>query len=116
MNRKFLPKRARLLTLNQFIFVFQKPERVKTIGITLFSRSNRLGYPRIGLSISKKYVKCSHERNRIKRHMRETFRTNQYNLLDKDFVLTISSKEIIHCNNKTLIQKLEQLWYHHYLC
>ncbi|URJ24463.1 ribonuclease P protein component [Candidatus Blochmanniella camponoti] len=115
MNRKFLPKRARLLNLNEFIFVFQKPERVKTTGITLFSRSNRLGYPRIGLAISKKYVKYAHERNRIKRHIRETFRTYQHNLLAKDFVLTIRSKEIIHCKNKTLIQELEKLWYHH-LC
>lgn len=115
MNRKFLPKRARLLNLNEFVFVFQKPERVKTTGITLFSRSNRLGYPRIGLAISKKYVKYAHERNRIKRHIRETFRTYQHNLLAKDFILTIHSKEIIHCKNKTLIQELEKLWYHH-LC
>ncbi|URJ26174.1 ribonuclease P protein component [Blochmannia endosymbiont of Camponotus modoc] len=115
MNRKFLPKRARLLNLNEFVFVFQKPERIKTTGITLFSRSNRLGYPRIGLAISKKYVKYAHERNRIKRHIRETFRTYQHNLLAKDFVLTIHSKEIIHYKNKTLIQELEKLWYHH-LC
>lgn len=113
MNKKFLPKRARLLTLHEFVFVFKKPERVKTNEITLFSRFNQLGYPRIGLAISKKYVKHAHERNRIKRHMRETFRNNQHHLLDKDFVLTIRSKKIMHCNNKTLIQELEKLWSHH---
>ncbi|URJ29775.1 ribonuclease P protein component [Blochmannia endosymbiont of Camponotus sp.] len=113
MNRKFLPKRARLLTVNEFVFVFKNPERIKTTGITLFSRPNQLGYPRIGLAVSKKYVKHAYERNRIKRHMRETFRINQHNLLSKDFVLTINSKEIIRFKNNALIKELEKLWYHH---
>ncbi|URJ30575.1 ribonuclease P protein component [Candidatus Blochmannia vicinus (nom. nud.)] len=115
MNRKFLPKRARLLTANEFVFVFKNPERIKITGITLFSRSNQLGYPRIGLAISKKYIKHAYERNRIKRYMRETFRINQHNLSSKDFVLTINSKEIIHFKNSTLIKELEKLWCHH-LC
>ncbi|WP_159714971.1 ribonuclease P protein component [Blochmannia endosymbiont of Camponotus nipponensis] len=113
MNKKCLPKQARLLNLNEFVFVFQKPERIKTTKITLLSRPNHLGYPRIGLAISKKYIKYAHERNKIKRHMRETFRAYQHNLSAKDFVLTIRSKDIIYLTNNALIKELEKLWYHH---
>lgn len=115
MNRNSLPKRARLLTKKEFIFVFQQPKRIKTTGIFLFSRTNLLKYPRIGLAISKKHIKHAHERNRIKRYMRETFRINQYNLLPSDFIFTVYSKEILYLTNYSLIQELDKLWYQHFL-
>ncbi|URJ25108.1 ribonuclease P protein component [Candidatus Blochmannia ocreatus (nom. nud.)] len=114
MNKFSLPKKIKLLTKKQFIFVFQKPTCIKSIGITLFSRSNNLGYPRIGLTISKKYIKLSHERNRIKRHMRETFRTNQHKLSSNDFILVINSKKIIYLKNHALIKELQKLWNRHF--
>lgn len=115
MNNKCFSKKIRLLYLDEFVFVFQKAVFVKIIGITLFSCPNELGYPRIGLAISKKYVKYAHERNRIKRYTRETFRINQHNLLASDFVLTINSKDILYLNNRYLIKELEKLW-HRYWC
>lgn len=114
MNKNSLPKTARLLTFNEFAFVFQKPKRIKTTGIILFSRINIFTYPRIGLAISKKYVKHAHERNRIKRHIRETFRINQHNLSSSDFILALYSKEILNLKNYLLIQELQKLWCHHF--
>lgn len=114
MRTNSFSKRARLLTSNEFIFVFQQPTRIKNTGIILFSRINELKYPRIGLVISKKYVKHAHERNRIKRHMRETFRINQHHLSSSDFILTLYSKEILYLKNYLLIKELQKLWYHHF--
>lgn len=114
MRRNFLPKQARLLNMNEFIFVFKRPIRTKTTGIILFSRINTLQYPRIGLAISKKYIKHAHERNRIKRHIRETFRINQQHLSSSDFILTLYSNKILNLTNCLLIKKLQKLWYHHF--
>lgn len=115
MNRRCFPKKIRLLNLNEFICVFKQARYIKFTGFTLFNRFNQLGYPRIGLAISKKYVKRAHERNRIKRYARETFRINQHNLLTADFVLTINSKNVLYLKNHNLIKEFERLW-HHYWC
>lgn len=115
MRRNFLSKNTRLLNKKDFTFVFQKPVYIKKTGIILFSRTNTLQYPRIGLIISKKYVKHAHARNRIKRHMRETFRMNQHNLPPSDFIFTLYSTEITYFTNYILIQKLQTLWYQYFL-
>lgn len=116
MNGKHFPKKMRLLHLNEFAFVLRKSKFVvRCNGIASFSYLNQLEYPRIGLSISKKYVKYAHERNRIKRYARETFRMNQHNLLHLDFVLTVYSTAVLYLNNNNLIKEFEKLW-HHYWC
>lgn len=115
MSKNSLPKQTRLLTVNEFAFVFQQPTRIKKTGIILFSRINTLTYPRLGLAIAKKYIKYAHERNRIKRHMRETFRINQHNLSSSDFIFTLYSKKILNLKNYLLIKELQKLWRHHFL-
>lgn len=115
MTKYSLSKQIRLLTLDDFVFVFQQPKKIKTTGIILFSRLNNLQHPRIGLAISKKYIKHAHERNRIKRYIRETFRINQYNLSPSDFILTLCSKEILYLKNCLLIKELQKLWRYHFL-
>lgn len=115
MSQFSFPKKIRLLTLNEFSFVFQQPQKIKNTGMILFSRLNQLQYPRIGLTISKKYIKKAHDRNRIKRHIRETFRINQHNLSFSDFILTLYSKEILYLKNYLLIKELQKLWHHHFL-
>lgn len=114
MKNRCFPKKKRLLSVNEFVFVFQQPQYIKITGITLFSRPNNLGYPRIGLSISKKYIKRAHERNRIKRCARETFRMCQYNLSILDFVLTVNSKDALYLKNENLIKEIKKLWHHYW--
>lgn len=108
---KFLfPKTLRLLTNIDFQLVFQQHKKIKILHIEIFSRCNLLDYPRIGISISKKYVKHAYKRNRIKRLIREDFRLRQYILPKMDFIIVIK-KDFI----KNITQKiLEQLWSHHY--
>lgn len=103
------PRELRLLTPIDFNFVFQQPIRAGSPQITLLARPNGLNHPRLGLTIAKKYVKRAHDRNRLKRVIREYFRSRQHELPAMDFVLLVK-KGVTELNNPTLTQMLEKLW------
>nr|WP_284443219.1 ribonuclease P protein component [Buchnera aphidicola] len=67
----------------------------------------------MGLSIPRKNIKYAHNRNLIKRLVRETFRLLQYKLLFMDFVV-IAKKNILCLNNKNIIDMLNNLWANYY--
>lgn len=98
-----------MLTSNHFAFVFQQPQRTSTLHITILGRLNTLGHPRIGLTVAKKHVKQAHERNRIKRLMRESFRLHQHSLPNMDFVV-IAKKGVANLDNHALTEVLGKLW------
>ncbi|GKX53436.1 ribonuclease P protein component [Budvicia aquatica] len=106
------PRELRLLTPSTFTFVFQQPQRAGVPQITILGRSNTLGHPRIGLTVAKKFVKRAHERNRIKRLTRESFRLHQHDLPSMDFVV-IAKKGIADLDNHTLTEALDKLWRRH---
>ncbi|MGL9769578.1 MAG: ribonuclease P protein component [Sodalis sp. (in: enterobacteria)] len=106
------PRELRLLTPNHFNFVFQQAQRAGTLHFSILGRLNTLGHPRIGLTIAKKHVKWAHERNRIKRLTRESFRLHQHTLPAMDFVV-IAKKGVADLDNRTLTEALEKLWRHH---
>jgi len=106
----FFKKQLRLSSSINFQNVFRKPAKKKnTLEISILGRFNLLGYPRLGLSISRKNIKHAHNRNLIKRLVRETFRLLQYKLLSMDFVV-IAKKNILYLNNKKIIDMLNSLW------
>lgn len=102
----------RLITKNQFSFVFSNPQRASISQITILGRFNQLDHARIGLAIAKKYVKLSCKRNRIKRLIRESFRLNQHILPNMDFVV-IAKQGIIDLDNYAITEALEILWHNH---
>jgi ribonuclease P protein component len=106
------PRELRLLTPSHFTFVFQQPSRAGTPHITILGRLNTLGFPRVGLTVAKKHVKRAHERNRIKRLTRESFRLHQHKLPSMDFVV-IAKKGIAELDNRALTEALEKLWRRH---
>jgi len=69
------PKRNRLLTAGQFRAVMQDARKWKGPGFTLMVRKNGLDHPRIGFAVSRKCARNAVVRNRIKRVVRECFRT-----------------------------------------
>lgn len=101
-----------MLTPTHFTFVFQQPLRSGTPQITILGRLNKLGNPRIGLTVAKKHVKRAHERNRIKRLTRESFRQRQHELPAMDFVV-VAKKGIADLDNCALTETLEKLWRRH---
>lgn len=105
-------RELRLLTPGAFTFVFQQPLRASAPQITILGRPNDLGYPRIGLTVAKKHVKRAHERNRIKRLTRESFRLRQHSLPAMDFVV-IAKKGVGSLTNGELVDTLDKLWRRH---
>ncbi|MBX4181003.1 ribonuclease P protein component [Sodalis sp. CWE] len=114
MMRLMFSRKLRLLTSAHFAFVFQKPKKVSALNISIFGRLNTLAYPRIGITIAKKHVKQAHERNRIKRLVRESFRLFQHALPAMDFVITVK-KNISNLDNRSLTETLGKLWHFYFL-
>lgn len=106
------PRELRLLAPSQFRAVFEQPVRASTPQITLLARSNNANVPRLGLTVAKKHLKRAHERNRIKRIVRESFRLKQHDLPCWDFVF-IAKGGIGKLDNATLFATLDKLWQRH---
>ena len=106
------PRELRLLTPEHFKYVFQQPFRASSPEITILSRQNHLEHPRLGLTVAKKHLKRAHDRNRIKRLCRESFRLSQHRLPSYDFVI-VAKQGIGRLDNRTLWQILDKLWQRH---
>lgn len=105
-------RELRLLTPTHFTFVFQQPLRAGAPQIIIIGRLNKLAHPRIGLAVAKKHAKRAHERNRIKRLIRESFRQRQHELPAMDFVV-VAKKGVAELDNCALTATLEKLWRRH---
>ena len=79
-------KTQRLLKKIDYDHVFEQAKKIVTSEFILLYRENNLGYPRLGLAISKKSIAKAHDRNRIKRLLRESFRQTQLPALDMIFL------------------------------
>ncbi|XBC38207.1 MAG: ribonuclease P protein component [Buchnera aphidicola (Floraphis choui)] len=99
----------KLLTSTDFENVFNNSNKVKYRGLIILKCVNTLAFPRLGISISQKYVQNSYKRNRIKRIIREKFRLIQYKLINADFIVIINSR-FININYTLLKKNLDNLW------
>ena len=105
-------RELRLLAPVQFKAVFEQPFRASTPQLTLLARENSLEKPRLGLTVAKKHLKRAHDRNRIKRIVRESFRLKQQQLPCYDFVF-VAKAGIGKLSNTELFEILEKLWQRH---
>jgi len=105
----FFEKQLRLSNSISFQNVFKKSYKKTTGEIIILGRFNLLEYPRLGLSISRKNIKYSHDRNLIKRLIRETFRLLQHQLVLMDYIV-ITKKNVLYLTNKKIIDMLKILW------
>ena len=114
MNKQNLTfhRGLRLLAPEHFKYVFQDPQRASTPEVTILARPNSLSNPRLGLTVAKKHLKRAHERNRIKRLCRESFRLLQHELPNYDFVI-VAKAGIGKLDNRTFEQTLSKLWQRH---
>lgn len=100
------------MTPDQFKSVFQEPLRASTPEITILSSPNSLNFARLGLTVAKKNLKRAHERNRVKRLCRESFRLLQNDLPAYDFVI-VAKKGLDKLDNQTVFATLDKLWKRH---
>lgn len=100
-------RNKRLLKKIDYDSVFGKANKWSTSEFIFLYRANDIGHARLGLAISKKTVAKAHERNRVKRLLRETFRTTTLPALD---VVVLAKRGIEKVNNPTLIASLNKAW------
>lgn len=100
-------KSRRLLKKDDYDGVFHQATKLVTPCFILLYRSNTVGHARLGLALSKKTIAKAHERNRVKRVLRETFRIRQLPALD---IVFLARPGISRVENLTLITQLKPIW------
>lgn len=109
MNYDF-SRELRLLTPEDYKFVFQQAHRVGSPHFTILARENTHSHPRLGLAVPKKQIKTAVARNKFKRTIRESFRTKQHTLPAKDFVV-IAKKSAQDLSKEEFNKLLNKLWH-----
>ncbi|UJS25195.1 ribonuclease P protein component [Thiothrix winogradskyi] len=103
------PREVRLTRGVEFQRVFQHGKRLHANGLNARAAANNVGFPRLGMAIAKKALRRAHERNRIKRLVRESFRHHQTSLPAVDLVIMCRA-EVLTMSNTDIFQQLEGLW------
>ena len=104
------PRHVRLLSSRDFQAVFRdKSSRSSDQSWTLLACPNRLEHARLGMAISKRVLKNAVDRNRIKRIVRESFRSHQQELNGLDIVVMCRG-EVKQMANEELFNSLNKHW------
>ena len=82
-------KKFRLLSAGDFRELKVGSSSYKKASLIIYYKKNSFNQSRIGLSVPKKIGK-SHDRNRLKRIMRDFFRTSPYKFLGYDILIVVS--------------------------
>jgi len=105
-------RRYRLLQPDEFKRVFKKPLRSGDESFRILARTNELHHHRLGMAVSKKACTKAVGRNRIKRIVRESFRTQiagQTTDAALDFVV-LPTARAADLSNKDLGASLQIHW------
>ena len=97
------PKELKIRKSSEYEEILGKSKRLSTEHFNILCAPNELGYPRMGLVVSKKSIPGSVGRNRIKRVLREYFRLNRalFGSTDVVFVTKKGSEKLDY----TLVKK-----------
>ncbi len=97
----------RLKTGSQYQRVFKNCRKLYGDFCCVYVSQNRLPHARLGVSVPKKQVPKAHERNRLKRLIREHFRLNTLPSTDVVVVMYRAAQSV---DNETIRAKLDHLW------
>ncbi len=104
-----LPRTSRLLKPAQYRNIFQRPIKTTDNYFTVLCRPSNIASPRLGLAVSKKNARRAVDRNRIKRVIRESFRSNKGELGGVDYVV-LNRKGTDSISNSILFDSLNHHW------
>lgn len=109
MGENNFSRELRLLTPTHFEYVFNNAIPAASSQITLLARFNQNSHPRLGITLSKKRVKFAHNRNRVKRIIRESFRLQRQSFPNIDIVV-VGKTGVDKMSNQELNFLLNKLW------
>ena len=101
-------KTRRLLKKSEYDHVFAEAKKIVNSEFIILYRNNLVGHPRLGLALSKKMIAKSHDRNRVKRILRETFRTNK--CLPSVDIVMLARPGVAKVPNSIISAKLSNSW------
>ncbi len=103
------PRGVRLLQAADFDSVFRNGRRSADQWFTILFGANGQERARLGLAIAKKRVRLAHERNRLKRLVRESFRQHRSTLPAVDIVV-MTKTAAGKATNLELLASLQRHW------
>jgi ribonuclease P protein component len=103
------PRSARLIRRGDFDRAFQSGQRFHTRCFRVHYCHAPADSARLGITLSRKVAKRAHDRNRMKRLVRETFRLARPGLPPLDLVL-LAKPELKTAGEAALKSDLELLW------
>ncbi|MBF0200823.1 MAG: ribonuclease P protein component [Desulfamplus sp.] len=115
MGNNSFPKNERILKRGDFLKLSRRGKKVQTSFFLALFIDGALGHNRIGITVSRK-VGNAVVRNRIKRHVREYYRTKKdsisgtrdINIIARKYASTLSSSQF-PCELDRLFRKIEQI-------
>ena len=109
LERRRLQRRHRLNNAADFRRIFKTSRRYRDTHFYILVDKNGRPYPRLGLIIAKKTVRRAVKRNRVKRVIRESFRSHAHRLTGLDIVV-MAQKNIDTNGNRLMQQSLATHW------
>src|SRR5690554_325907 len=110
MKALMFPKSHRLLKPSDYSKVFDGVQlKVPHKNFLILATPNNLGHARIGLIFSKKNLRLAVQRNRIKRQVRESFRTQQ-DLPALD-IIVLGRQGLDQLENTAVQSALRDIWH-----
>lgn len=107
------PRRARLSGAEQFGAVFRKPRVSRDPYFRVLSKANTGAESRLGLAVSRRVCRKAAGRNRLKRIVRESFRTQVVGeAAARDYVV-LPLAEAAALSNAELFRSLQEHWRRH---
>ncbi len=103
------PRTNRLLSSAEFKSVFSKGTKIGGAFFNVFALPNELNHGRLGLAVSKRNVRRSVDRSRVKRQIRENFRLHPRQLEGFDIVV-LAKRTVLDVDNATLAKQLDRQW------
>jgi ribonuclease P protein component len=101
-------RELRLLSSHDYSHVFEKAHKINNKAFTLLVRKNTFSHPRLGLVIAKKNLKRAHQRNQVKRLLRESFRLVSTEMDNYDLVV-LTRRDIAVLSKEDIIRYRDDL-------
>ena len=109
MGENNFSRELRLLTPSHFTHVFNDATPAVSPAFTLLARKNELAHARVGITIAKKRVRNAHDRNRLKRLIRESFRHRRHALPAVD-IIVVGKSGADKLTNDEIFSMLDKQW------